>query len=67
MRERGDPRQRVYPSESYAVAASGLERLGFPRGDVRRALDAVSVRHRDDALTAAPVETILCEALAVLA
>jgi hypothetical protein len=40
--------------------------MGFRPAEVRRALDAVSARHRSDALSTTPVQTILCEALAVL-
>jgi hypothetical protein len=67
IRERRDPSQRGSASENYAIAASGLEKLGFRRGDVRRALGIVSARHRDDASTVTPAQTILREALAVLA
>ena len=42
----GDPRQRGYASESCELAASGLVNMGFRRAEVRRALDAVSARHR---------------------
>jgi hypothetical protein len=66
VRERRCPRRRGYDSESCELAASGLVRMGFPHADVRRALDAVSARHRSEVLTAIPVQTILREALAVL-
>jgi 5-methylcytosine-specific restriction endonuclease McrA len=66
IRERRDPRQRGYISESCTLAASGLVNLGFRRADVRRALDAVSARHRTEAVATIPVQTILREALAVL-
>jgi hypothetical protein len=64
IRER--PRQRGYASESCSLAASGLMHMGFRHADVRRALDTVSARHRTEALTTIPVQTILREALAVL-
>jgi hypothetical protein len=67
IRERRDPSRRGYPSETYAIAASGLENLGFPRAEVRRALGAVSAHHRNDAPGTMPVQTVLREALAVLA
>jgi hypothetical protein len=66
IRERRHPRQRGYVSESCSLAASGLVNMGFRRADVRRALDAVSARHRAEAVATIPVETILREALAVL-
>ena len=66
IRERRHPRQRGYVSESCARAASGLENMGFRRADVRRAIDAVSARHRAEALTTIPVEAILHEALGML-
>jgi hypothetical protein len=40
--------------------------MGFRHAEVRRALDAVSARHRTEALPTIPVQTILREALAVL-
>jgi hypothetical protein len=40
--------------------------MGFRRAEVRRALDAVSARHRAEDAGAIPVATILREALAVL-
>jgi Holliday junction resolvasome RuvABC DNA-binding subunit len=48
------------------VAATGLVKMGFRRAEVRRALDAVSARRPSEALTTAPVQTILREALAIL-
>jgi hypothetical protein len=60
------PRQRGSAFESCALAASGLMHMGFRHAEVRRALDAVSARHRTEALTTIPVQTILREALAVL-
>ncbi len=66
IRERQDPRQRGYVSETCELAASGLVNLGFRRADVRRALDVVSARHEADVLKALPVQTILRDALAVL-
>jgi hypothetical protein len=77
IRERRHPRQRGYASEtsgeaaavrpdSCTLAASGLVHMGFRQADVRRALDAVSARHRTEALTTIPVQTFLREALAVL-
>ena len=68
IRERRDPRRRGrYGSESVELAANGLVNLGFRRAEVRRALDAVTAHHRAEALSAMPVQTILREALAVLA
>jgi hypothetical protein len=64
--ERRHPRRRGYASESCELAASGLVKMGFRPAEVRRALDAVSARHRSEARTTTPVQTILCEALAVL-
>jgi hypothetical protein len=66
VRERRDPRQRGYPSESCDLAASGLVNMGFRRAEVQRAVDTVSWRHRADDLSIVPVQTILREALAVL-
>jgi hypothetical protein len=66
IRERRHPRRRGYASEIYELAASGLVKMGFRPAEVRRALDAVSAHHRSEPLTATPVQTILCEALAVL-
>jgi hypothetical protein len=66
IRERRHPRQRGYASESCELAASGLVKMGFRPAEVRRALDAVSAHHRSEALTTTPVQTILCQALAVL-
>jgi len=66
IRERGDPRQRGYASESCDLAASGLVKMGFRRAEVQRALDTMSGRHRADDLSTIPVQTILREALAVL-
>ena len=66
IRERRDPRQRGYVSESLDLAESGLVKMGFRRAEVRRALDAVSARRPSEALTTAPVQTILREALAIL-
>ncbi len=66
IRERRDPRQRGYVSESCDLAANGLVNLGFCRAEVQRALDTVSGRHRADDLSTIPVQTILREALAVL-
>ena len=66
IRERRDPRQRGYASESCDLAASGLVNMGFHRAEVHRALDTVSARHGPDDLSTIPVETILREALAVL-
>jgi 5-methylcytosine-specific restriction endonuclease McrA len=66
IRERRDPRERGYASESCGLAANGLVHMGFRRADVRRALDALSARHSAEALTAIPVEDILREALRVL-
>jgi hypothetical protein len=66
IRERRHPRRRGYASESCEVAASGLLKMGFRPAEVRRALDAVSAHHRSEPLTTTPVQTILCEALAVL-
>jgi 5-methylcytosine-specific restriction endonuclease McrA len=66
IRERRDPRQRGSATESCDLAASGLVNLGFRRVEVQRALDTVSSRHRDEGLTAIPLQTILHEALAVL-
>jgi hypothetical protein len=54
IRERRPPRQRGWASESCTLAASGLVHMGFRQADVRRALDAVSARHRTDALTTSP-------------
>ncbi len=67
IRERKDPRQRVYASESCALAATGLVNMGFRRAEVQRALDRVSTHHWAEDPTTIPVETILCEALTVLA
>jgi hypothetical protein len=77
IRERRHPRQRGCASErsgevaalrpeSRTLAASGLVHMGFRPADVRRALDAVSTRHRTEALNTIPVQTILREALAEL-
>ncbi len=66
IREEADPRQRGYASESCDLAASGLVNMGFRRAEVQRALDAVSGRHRADALRTSTVQTILLAALAVL-
>jgi hypothetical protein len=66
IRERRHPRWRGYASENCELAASGLVKMGFRPGEVRRALDAVSAHHRGEALTTIPVQTILCQALAVL-
>jgi hypothetical protein len=66
IRERRHPRWRGYASESCELAASGLVKMGFRPAEVRRALDTVSARHRSEARTTTPVQTILCEALAVL-
>jgi len=66
IRERGDPRQRGYGSESCDLAANGLVNMGFRRAEVQRALDAVSGRHGADDLSTIPVQTILREALAML-
>jgi hypothetical protein len=46
IRERRDPRQRGYASESWQLAASGLANMGFRATEVRSALDTVSGRHR---------------------
>ncbi len=61
------PRQRGYTSESCAVTASALANMGFRRAEVQRALDTVSTQHRVEDLPTIPVQTILREALAVLA
>jgi hypothetical protein len=66
IRERRDPSQRGYASESCERAASGLASMGFRRAEVQRALDAVTARHPRETLAAIPVQTILREALAVL-
>jgi hypothetical protein len=66
IRESRYPRRRGYASESCELAASGLVKMGFRPAEVRRTLDAVSARHRSEALTTTTVQTILCEALAVL-
>ena len=65
-RERRGPRQRGYADESSARAANGLLNMGFRHADVRRALDAVNVRHRNQILGEIPIQTILREALALL-
>jgi 5-methylcytosine-specific restriction endonuclease McrA len=79
IRERRDPRQRgsasgseyasgnEYVSESCSRAASGLVNLGFRRDQVQRALGTVSGRHRGEDWAAIPLQTILREALAILA
>jgi hypothetical protein len=64
IRER--PRQRGSTAESCVLAASGLVNMGFRRAEVRRALDAVCARHRNEPLGEIPVQTILREALAAL-
>jgi hypothetical protein len=66
IRERRHPSQRGYATEGCDLAASGLANMGFPRLEVRRALDAVTARHPRETLAAIPVQTILREALAVL-
>ena len=66
IRERGDPRQRGYASESCDLAANGLRNMGFRRAEVQRALYTASAHHRADDLSTIPVQTILREALAVL-
>jgi hypothetical protein len=66
IRERRHPRRRGYVSENCELAASGLVKMGFRPAEVRRALDAVSAHHRSEPLTTTPLQTILCEALAVL-
>jgi 5-methylcytosine-specific restriction endonuclease McrA len=66
IRERRDPRQRGYASDSCDLAASGLVNMGFRRAEVQRALDTVEARHRADDLSTIPVQTILREALAVM-
>jgi hypothetical protein len=66
IRESRYPRRRGYASESCELAASGLVKMGFRPAEVRRALAAVSAHHRSEALITTPVQTILCEALAVL-
>jgi 5-methylcytosine-specific restriction endonuclease McrA len=65
IRERR-PRKRGYTTESCELAASGLAGMGFRPPEVRRALEAVSVRHPREVLAAIPVQIILREALAVL-
>ncbi|HEX8793465.1 MAG TPA: HNH endonuclease signature motif containing protein [Polyangiaceae bacterium] len=67
IRERSDPRQRGSASESCDVAASGLLNMGFRPSEVRHALDTVSARHPAEDLTTISLQTILHEALAVLA
>jgi hypothetical protein len=66
IRERRHPFQRGYATEGCELAASGLANMGFPRLEVRRALDAVTARHPRDRLAAIPVQDILREALAAL-
>jgi len=66
IRERRHPSQRGYATEGCERAASGLANMGFPRLEVRRALDAVTARHPGEILAAIPVQTILREALALL-
>jgi len=66
IRERRDPRQRGYASESCDLAASGLVNMGFRRAEVERALDTVGACHRAQDMRTVPVQTILREALAVL-
>jgi hypothetical protein len=66
IREHRHPRKRGYASDSCTLAASGLVHMGFRPADVRRALDVVSARHRNEALTTIAVQTVLREALAVL-
>jgi hypothetical protein len=77
IRERRRPRERGCASErsgevdtqrpnSCTLAASGLVHMGFRPAEVRRALDVASARHRTEALTTIPVQTLLREALAVL-
>jgi hypothetical protein len=66
IREHRHPRRRGYPAESCALAASALANSGFRDAEVRRALDAVSARHRSEDIGAIPVQSLLREALAVL-
>jgi hypothetical protein len=66
IHERRRPRRRGYQAESCALAASGLANLGFRNADVRRAIDAVTERHRTEDIGAIPVQSLLREALAVL-
>jgi hypothetical protein len=66
IHERRHPSRRGYATEGCELAASGLANMGFPRLEVRRALDAVTARHAGEILGAIPVQTILREALAVL-
>ncbi len=73
--ERRDPRRRVYDSESCLVhdsesceeAANALLGLGFRRVEVQRALGSVTARHAGGDLSAIPVQTLVHEALGVLA
>jgi hypothetical protein len=51
---------------SSELAESGLVKMGFRLTDVRRALDALTARHRGEVPSAIPVQTILREALAPL-
>jgi len=66
IRERRDPSQRGYSTESCALAASGLASMGFRPREVRRALEAVTARHPRETLAALSVQIVLREALAVL-
>lgn len=66
VQEHRHPRKRGYPSDSYALAARGLMNLGFPRAEVRRALDAVGERRTLEGPDPVPLQTILRDALAVL-
>ena len=70
IRARRDPRRRGEPQEPPAnceLAASGLAKLGFSLAEVRRALAAVTARRPGAILATTPIETIVREALAVLA
>jgi hypothetical protein len=72
-RQRGEPREPREPQEpqeppaNCELAASGLAKLGFSRAEVGRALAAVTARRPGAVLATTPVETIVREALAVLA
>ncbi len=66
IREHRHTRQRGSLHENCVLAARGLVNMGFRRGDVRCALDAVSARHGAEALATLPVQAILREALAAL-
>lgn len=66
IRERRHPRQRGSAPESFELAESGLVKMGFRRAEARRALDAVSARHRSEAMSTLPVQSILRDALAAL-